>query len=137
MSNTFFFSIMVCFLFSPFFQVYLNWRWLQVLIFVLLLRYIKTLVWANTFSFFGSEADFVFDFRESLDVIISQIVRIHTSSNINIENILNRTITKFYNSDDVNWLRQSYGSLKRGQLFLINIKDRSVCMAYCKLQYTF
>ena len=31
-----------------------------------------------------------------------QFVRIHTSSLINIEKILNRPITKFYNSDDVN-----------------------------------
>ena len=31
-----------------------------------------------------------------------QFTRIHTSSLINIEKILNRPITKFYNSDDVN-----------------------------------
>ena len=31
-----------------------------------------------------------------------QFARIHTSSFINIEKILNRPITKFYNSDDVN-----------------------------------
>ena len=31
-----------------------------------------------------------------------QSARIHTSSLINTEKILNRTITKFYNSDDVN-----------------------------------
>ena len=31
-----------------------------------------------------------------------QFARIHTSSLINIEKILNRLITKFYNSDDEN-----------------------------------
>ena len=31
-----------------------------------------------------------------------QFMRIHTSSIINIEKILNRPITKFYNGDDVN-----------------------------------
>ena len=31
-----------------------------------------------------------------------QLARIHTSSLINIEKILNGPITKFYNSDDVN-----------------------------------
>ena len=31
-----------------------------------------------------------------------QFARIHTSSLINIEKILNRSITKFYNSDDLN-----------------------------------
>ena len=31
-----------------------------------------------------------------------QFARIHTSSLINIEKILNRTTTKFYNGDDVN-----------------------------------
>ena len=33
---------------------------------------------------------------------IKQFARIHTSSLINIEKILNRPITEFYNSDDVN-----------------------------------
>ena len=33
---------------------------------------------------------------------VVQSARIHTSSLINIEKILNRPITKFYNSDDVN-----------------------------------
>ena len=32
----------------------------------------------------------------------TQFARIHRSSLINIEKILNRSITKFYNSDDVN-----------------------------------
>ena len=31
-----------------------------------------------------------------------QFARVHTSSLINIENILNRPITRFYNSVDVN-----------------------------------
>ena len=34
--------------------------------------------------------------------VSNQFARIHASSLINIENILNRPITKFYNSDDVN-----------------------------------
>ena len=34
--------------------------------------------------------------------MIKQFARIHTSSLIKIEKILNRPITKFYNSDDVN-----------------------------------
>ena len=34
--------------------------------------------------------------------VIFQFARIHTSSLIKIEKILNRPITKFYNSDDVN-----------------------------------
>ena len=33
-----------------------------------------------------------------------QFVRIHTSSLINIDKILNRLITKFYNDDDVNMI---------------------------------
>ena len=33
---------------------------------------------------------------------IDQFARIHTSSRISIEKILNRPITKFYNRDDVN-----------------------------------
>ena len=37
-----------------------------------------------------------------LMTIVFQFARIHTSSLINIEKILNRPITKFYNSDDVN-----------------------------------
>ena len=35
---------------------------------------------------------------------ITQFARIHTSSLIKIEKILNRPITKFYNSDDVNMI---------------------------------
>ena len=38
----------------------------------------------------------------SLTESFIQFARIHTSSLINIEKILNRPITKFYNSDDVN-----------------------------------
>ena len=34
--------------------------------------------------------------------IRTQFARIHSSSLINIEKILNRPITKFYNNDDVN-----------------------------------
>ena len=50
-----------------------------------------------------------------------QFSRIHTRSLINIEKILNRPIAKLYNSDDVNVieLRQSYGSLKQGELLFI------------------
>ena len=44
--------------------------------------------------------------------MIKQFARIHTSSLIKIEKILNKPITKFYNSDDVMGLRQSYRSLK-------------------------
>ena len=44
--------------------------------------------------------------------VIFQFARIHTSSLIKIEKILNKPITKFYNSDDVMGLRQSYRSLK-------------------------
>ena len=53
--------------------------------------------------------------RKAIDVVLvafrphifsvqarSQFARIHTSSLINIENILNRPITKFYNGNDVN-----------------------------------
>ena len=35
-------------------------------------------------------------------LVTSQFTRIHTSSLINIEKILNRPITKFYNGDGVN-----------------------------------
>ena len=48
-----------------------------------------------------------------------QIAGIHTVSLINPEKILNSPITKFCNGDDVNVLRQNYGSLKRGQLLFI------------------
>ena len=40
--------------------------------------------------------------EDSLLKIWSQFARVHTSSLIKIEKILNRPITKFYNSDDVN-----------------------------------
>ena len=36
------------------------------------------------------------------ELVTMQFARIHTSSLINIEKILNRPITKFYNGDDVN-----------------------------------
>ena len=49
----------------------------------------------------------------------TQFARIHTSSLIKFKKILNRPITKFYNSDDVKVIAQSYGSLKRGQLLYI------------------
>ena len=37
-----------------------------------------------------------------MSVPSNYFVRIHTSSLINIEKVLNRPITKFYNSDDAN-----------------------------------
>ena len=37
-------------------------------------------------------------------MIREQFTWIHTSSLVNIENILNRSIAKFYNSDDVNMI---------------------------------
>ena len=43
---------------------------------------------------------------------ISQFARIHTSSLIKIEKILNRPITKFYNSDDVNVIAAELGLAK-------------------------
>ena len=51
----------------------------------------------------------------------TQFLRMYTSSLIEIEKILNRPNTKFYNGDVVN-LIESYAPLKRGQLlFIINI----------------
>ena len=44
-------------------------------------------------------SNFVFQF---IKITKWQFARIHTSSLINIEKILNRAITKFYNGDDVN-----------------------------------
>ena len=41
-------------------------------------------------------------YSNSYGLLIIQFARIHTSSLIKIEKILNRPITKFYNSDDVN-----------------------------------
>ena len=38
----------------------------------------------------------------AVETDLIQFARIHTSSTIKIEKILNRSITKFYNSDDVN-----------------------------------
>ena len=40
--------------------------------------------------------------NEHVVEVASQFVRIHTNSLINIEKILNRPITKFYNGSDVN-----------------------------------
>ena len=73
-----------------------------------------------------------------------QFARIHIGSLVNIEMILNRPITKFYNRDDVkSRLTQSHGSLKGSQLkqfqqmkikfSKLNVKNASVCMAHCKL----
>ena len=45
--------------------------------------------------------------------IIIQFARIHTSSLIKIEKILNRPITKFYNSDDVNVIAAELRLTKR------------------------
>ena len=42
----------------------------------------------------------------------TQFARIHTSSLINIEKILNRPITKFYNGDDVNVIEAELGLTK-------------------------
>ena len=47
--------------------------------------------------------------------ITGHVTEIHRSLQRKIEKILNRPITKFYNSDDVNTLRQNFGKLKRGQ----------------------
>ena len=43
-----------------------------------------------------------------------QFTKIHTSSPIDIEKILNRTITKFYNSDDVNVIAPELRLTKTG-----------------------
>ena len=83
-----------------------------------------------------------------------QFARIHTSSLINIEKILNRPITKFYKSDDVTGIA---GELRLPKLrptsfykkhnlssetmptdvnkyLKTNVKNRSVCMGNCKLR---
>ena len=49
-----------------------------------------------------------------------QFARIHTSSLIKIEKILNRHITKFYNSHDVNVIAVELQLIKRGQLLYIS-----------------
>ena len=41
--------------------------------------------------------------------LLFSLLRIHTSSLINIEKILNRPITKFYNSVDVNVIAAEFG----------------------------
>ena len=52
--------------------------------------------------------------------VCQDLITIHTSSLINIEEILNIHITtKFYNGNDVMYLWQDYGSLKRVQLLFI------------------
>ena len=38
------------------------------------------------------------------EVFHEQFTRIHTSTLINIEKILNRPVTKFYNDDDLNMI---------------------------------
>ena len=58
-------------------------------------------------KFFEEEAAWIEILREfqksqCFFALTKQFARIHTSSLINIEKILNRPITKFYNSDDVN-----------------------------------
>ena len=45
---------------------------------------------------------FILAERRRVIAAFVQFARIHTSSLINSENILNRAITKFYNSGDVN-----------------------------------
>ena len=82
-----------------------------------------------------------------------QLARIHTSLLIKIEKTLNRPITKFYNGDDVNVIateirltKTRSTSFNRKQILLeetmptdvnkilkTNVKVRSVCMVYCKL----
>ena len=44
--------------------------------------------------------------------ITTELARSHTSCLINIENILNRPITKFYNGDDVNVITADLGLTK-------------------------
>ena len=52
--------------------------------------------------------------------VCQDLITIHTSSLINIEEILNIHITtKFCNGNDVMYLWQDYGSLKQGQLLFI------------------
>ena len=51
-----------------------------------------------------------------------QFARIHTSSLVNTEKILNRPITNIYNSDYVNVIAAELRLIKRGQLlFITNI----------------
>ena len=78
----------------------------------------------------------------------------HTSTLIKLEKILNKPITKFHNSDDVNviatelrltktrptsfYKRHNFlqGTMPADVEFLkLNVKNRSVCMAYCELNY--
>ena len=83
----------------------------------------------------------------------TQFARIHTSSLINIEKILDRPFTKFCNSDDVNvvavelWLIETRPTSFYKKYFLsksippdvnedlkINCtKKTSICLGYCKV----
>ena len=48
-----------------------------------------------------------------------QFARIHTSSLVNTEKILNRPITNFYNSDYINVIAAELRLIKQGQLLFI------------------
>ena len=50
--------------------------------------------------------------ERSQDITNTKLVRSHTSCLINIEKVLNRPITKFYNSDDVNVIMAELGLTK-------------------------
>ena len=83
-----------------------------------------------------------------------QFARIHTSSVIKIGKILDRPITKSYNSDDVNVIaaelrltetrstsfhrRHIFCKSQCQQMYIkfwkLNVKNRCACMAYCKLR---
>ena len=68
--------------------------------------------------------------------LASQFARIHKSSLINFEKILNRSITKFYNSGDVNVVAAELRLTKmRPSSFIFYKKQcqQIVCMGYCKL----
>ena len=51
--------------------------------------------------------------------MLLQFARIHASSLINIQKILNRHITKFYNSDDVNVIAAGLRLIKARSTFFI------------------
>ena len=67
--------------------------------------------------------------------LIYSIWRIHTNSFMNIEKILNRPITKFYNGNGVNLIEAELRltSFYKKQNILSEIMPRNVCMIYCKL----
>ena len=67
--------------------------------------------------------------------LVYSIWRIHTNSFMNIEKILNRPITKFYNGNGVNLIEAELRltSFYKKQNILSEIMPRNVCMIYCKL----